>query len=298
MLVGIFGDERDIHVSTLKKRLEGIGCKASVINLPFSSIEWKVDSVFINGDNLIEYDAFYIRQIPYLISRKFYDVPSKKQWRKLYNKYMEEALFNTERISLYSSIIKFLEESKFVMNPFESQFLQLLKPLQFYLLAKNNIPIPEYVVTNVFYRVEKVNKKVCKPLGSYMEVGKKRREEIREIIKERPVILQNYVHGKTIRASLLEDEFIGAVEIIHPHIDSRVGNVSYRKISLQDEVIELLFKCLNVLKLKYTEIDFIMENDKIYILDCNPSPGFMGLEEDAELPTSTKIAEYIVRQIR
>jgi len=88
------------------------------------------------------------------------------------------------------------------------------------------------------------------------------------------------------------------VEIIHSYIDSRIGKVKYKKILLENFVEELLFKCLKILHMKYTEIDLIIDEENVYILDCNPSPGFMALEEDVGLPISKKIAEYIVGQIR
>jgi hypothetical protein len=299
MLIGIIGDERDIHVYTLKKRIEDLRCRAEIINLPYSDIIFKKDTIYINKKELLSYDAFYIRQIPYLLSNVFFEETDEEKWRELYFKYVIDCRNNIERLTVYTAIIKIISEEKFVINPYNAQFYQLFKPLQFYILLKNKIPVPSYIVTNEESVVENVDKKVCKPLGSYREVNKKSKEEILEIIKERPVILQKYVRGKTVRASVLEDEVVGAFEIIHTEIDSRIGEIKYKKIELSIEEEETLLKCLRVLNMKYSEIDFIIdEEEKMHILDCNPSPGFMVLEEEAGLPISLRIAQYIIEKVK
>ena len=297
MLVGLIGDERDIHVLTLMKRLSERDCRVDVINLPHANILFNGEGIWINDRGIEKYDAFYIRQIPYFLPAKFFEKMSRMEWENLYNEYIYLLEANNERMGLYTSVIKAMEDNALLINPFSTLFMQFLKPFQFYLLRKRGLPVPPYVVTSVdSINVEKYG--VCKPLGSYARAERMSDERVRTILRERPVILQEYVHGKIARASLLEDEFIGAVEIIHKGFDSRTTDAKYEKISLDDESIEILFKCISTLKMKYTEIDFIISNEKVFILDCNPSPGFMILEEGAHLPISEKIADYIVRKVR
>jgi len=297
MLVGLIGDERDVHIYTLMRRLVEKGCEVDIINLPKAKILFTEKEVLVNEERVEKYDAFYIRQIPYFLPAKFFEKMSRREWENLYDEYIELLGENNERMGLYTSVIKVMEDIALLINPFSTLFMQFLKPFQFYLLRKNGLPVPPYVATSV----ESINMEkfgVCKPLGSYAKAEKVDDEKVRMILKERPLILQEYVAGKVCRASLLEDEFIGAVEIIHEGFDSRVIDARYERISLDDESIEILFKCVSALKMRYTEIDFIISDEKIFILDCNPSPGFMILEEGAHLPISDKIADYIIRKVR
>lgn len=298
MRVGIIGDKRDIHVSTLKHRLDSLHCSTDVINLASASLIFRGEHLLLNENGSDMYDAFYVRQIPYILSPLLAGDVNKHEWESLYSTYTEYAHKNSENISLYASVIKVLSETSFVINPFSAQFFQQCKPYQFYLLDHHGIPIPPYVVTNV-PAPPPAERTVCKPLSSYLIVEEKTLSEMEAIMEERPLVMQGYVDGKTVRASILDDALVGAVEIQHSAVDSRVGDDRKRQvISLTSEVEELLFKCLEILNMRYSEIDFILDQETAYILDCNPSPGFMMLEKDAGIPTSWEIARYILRHIR
>ena len=239
-----------------------------------------------------------MRAIPYFYQTQASQRMKKDIWNQLYTQYMDIATINNERLAVYTSFLNMINDIRLVINPFTASFFQHLKPFQFYLLAKHGIPIPPYLATNDVATIKTIDDAIYKPLASNQYVEKKTVVELKKIMKERPVILQQRAKGKTIRASLLSDGLVGAVEIKHKAIDSRIGQCSYKKIILPAFVEEILLKCLQVLTMKYSEIDFIMNGDDIQILDVNPSAGFMWLEEEANIPTSLKIAEYIVRQIR
>lgn len=293
MFAGIIGSKYDPHVQILKKKLEDRGCEADIIDLLHTPLIFSKKEITINEKMLSSYDAFYIRQIPYLIPPKFFKKISKEEWEELYEEYIDLIPRNMELMSLFTSLIKLIDDEALCINPFETLFLQFLKPWQFYLLAKNNLPIPPYIVTN--FIPDKHDFGIVKPLGSYAKVQifkNKMRDE------RKPLILQKFVKGRVMRASLLEDEFIGCVEIEHRGIDYRGENAIYRKVEIEEEDKETLFKCIESLGMRYTEIDFIKREEKIFILDCNPSPGFMVLEEKAKLPISDKIAEYMIRNAR
>jgi glutathione synthase/RimK-type ligase-like ATP-grasp enzyme len=298
MLVGIIGDERDIHVYTLKNRLESLHCTVDVIYFPYADMMCTNDHMMVNGRDVFDFDAFYVRAIPFFLQSQASQRMKKDVWNQLYTQYMDLATINNERIAVYTSLMNVMNDICLVINPFPALFFQHLKPFQFYLLAKHGIPVPPYLATNDVATIKTIDDSIYKPLTSNLHVEKKTVVELKKIMKERPVILQKHAKGKTIRASLLLDGLVGAAEIKHKAIDSRVGHCSYKEITLPAFVEEILLKCLQVLTMKYSEIDFIMNGDDIQILDVNPSAGFMMLEEGANIPTSLKIAEYIVRQIR
>lgn len=298
MLAGIFGHNKDIHVYTLKRRLENRGCKTFVLNMAYDDSIITIHKTEINQHDLAQFDAFYVRQIPFFLMKELKKTMPKNTWIHYYEKYQKEADICEFRTTLFSTIINIVSNQTLTINPFETMFYQQLKPFQFYLLKKNNIPIPDYYVTNDEQFLQNTDNMVTKPLCSYSKVEQKTKQQIKKILPQRAIIQQNLVKGKSIRASLLEDRFVGAIEIIHKSIDSRVGNIKYIKIDLPEHVIEILFKCLKILKYRYSEIDFVLDNENVHILDCNPSAGFMVLEKDAGIQTSSAIADYIIRHIR
>lgn len=298
MLAGIFGQKEDIHVYTLKRRLEERGCKTIILNLAYDDIILGNNKIEINQYDLTKFDAFYVRQIPFFLMKQLKKQMPKDTWISFYDNYQKEADICEFRTTLFSSIINIVSNQTLTINPLESMFYQQLKPYQFYLLKKNNIPIPEYYVTNDERFLQKTDSMVTKPLCSYSEVTQKTKHQIIKILPQRAIIQQKLVTGRSFRASVLDDQFVGAIEIIHKSIDSRIGKTKYIKMDLPEHVIEILFKCLKILKYRYSEIDFVLNNENVHILDCNPSAGFMVLEKDAGIHTSSAIADYIIRHIR
>ena len=217
MLAGIFGQKEDIHVYTLKQRLEDRGCKTIVLNLAYDDTIITNNKTEINQHDLTEFDAFYVRQIPFFLMKQLKKQMSKDTWISFYNKYQKEADICEFRTTLFSSIINIVSNQTLTINPFETMFYQQLKPYQFYLLKKNNIPVPDYYVTNDEQFLQNTDSMVTKPLCSYSEVKQKTKQQIKKILSQRAIIQQKLVKGRSFRASLLDDRFVGATEILITH---------------------------------------------------------------------------------
>ncbi|MCG2825284.1 MAG: ATP-grasp domain-containing protein [Thermoplasmatales archaeon] len=303
--IGIIGQEKDIHVKLLKKRLEEKGEKTIVINFRDFPEKKKLflteKKIVYDNVNLMNIDVFYLRQLGYLFPIPPKEI-TKKEWNNKYKKYMDFVTNERETLSLKHSLIRMLDREKFVVNPYDSFMYHRLKPLQLYVFMKNNLPVPSFIAGNDLGKIKK-GKMIYKALGGGIHtslVNKKFIKENKETFKERPGLFQEYVKGKNIRVYAVGDEVIGAGELISgPQVDSRIEQKGVKVVSLPENVKEISIKAKNLLGMHFSGIDFMRtKKDEYYLLECNPSPMFYGFEYMTKIPVSKKLAEYLIKNVK
>ncbi len=303
--IGIIGQEKDMQVKLLKKRIEEKGEKAVVINFRKFPENKKLflteKKIVYDSVNLMNIPVFYLRQLGYLFPIPPKEI-TKKEWNSKYKKYMDFVTNEREKLSLKHSLIRMLDREKFVVNPYDSFNYHKLKPLQLYVFMKNNLPVPNFVAGNDLSKIRK-GTMIYKALGGGIHaslVDKKFISENRETFRERPGLFQRYVKGKNIRVYAVGDEIIGAGELISgPQVDSRIEQKGVKVVSLPENVKEIAVKAKNLLGMRFSGIDFMRtKNNRYYLLECNPSPMFYGFEYMTKIPVSGKLAEYLIENVK
>ena len=307
--IGIIGQQNDEEVIQLKKEIKKLGGTPIIIDFKEFPKKEKLTitekSIKFNNLELLAIPAFYLRQLGY-----FWPIPqielTKAQWMKYYKKYNENLIDERENLSVKHSMIRILSMETFLVNPYECFMYHRLKPLQFYLLAKNGFKIPLFLSTSDPAEMQRFIKKqssVCKPNAGGAEV-KTSEDFIKEndgIITRRALLFQKRIIGRDIRAFATSDEFIGAAEIIHgPQIDYRVETKDVKPITLPEEIKERTLQAMETLNLRFSGVDYIYDTqeDQYYLLECNPSPMFYVFEKISRINVSKKLAGYLLKNAK
>ena len=302
--IGIFGLSTDDEVKLIKKRIEQKGVKATVIDFhdfPANvSMYFDEKKIMLDGKNLLHMHAFYIRQLGY-----FWPVPqielTKDQWEQYYGKYNNLLTNERENLSFKHSMIRMLDNEKFVVNPYDSFVFHRMKPYQFYLFQKHGLRIASFVSGSAKSIVKKypVSSMVYKPLAGGAEVvmAQDFLKKAGGSLEKRAVLFQEQVKGDDIRVYALENEIIGSAKLLHgPQVDSRVEQLGVEVVTVPLEVKETALKAMELLGMKFSGIDFIRLQDGSYtLLECNPSPMFAGFEKMSKIPVSKKLVEYLMK---
>jgi ribosomal protein S6--L-glutamate ligase len=69
--------------------------------------------------------------------------------------------------------------------------------------------------------------------------------------------------------------------------------------SIEDELAEMSVKATKILGLEYSGVDILRstENDQIYIVELNSTPGWQGLQTVTKTSISKLLIDYIVSKI-
>lgn len=298
--IAIFGNEKDPQVSLVKEKIKNKGVAIKVFDLRSAKIVITEKRLDCNENNLLDYNSFYVRQIATTLPEVFRENVSFEEWLNYYPKYAKYIVNERERMALRLTLVKLLSEEKFVVNPYESQFYQMLKVYQSYLLEKYNLPIPDWLCTNAPETIKDFcGSHVHKALTSGIQVDVLSKKWLAEW-KNNPKIFQKYIDGFPVRAALVGEEIIGSCKLISKEksVDVRLGELRCEKLELQESVKEILIKGGKLLKLHFSCIDLIEKDNEYFVLEYNPSPGFLLLEKAAKIPVAENLASYLIKNAK
>jgi hypothetical protein len=102
-----------------------------------------------------------------------------------------------------------------------------------------------------------------------------------------PITLQQYIAGTNIRTYAIGQQ-VFALELDSDQADFRTdANLKLRKVALPPEVEQQVLRIMRMLGLNFTAIDWRCTPDgQYYFLEANPSPMFLAVERQLELPLS------------
>ncbi len=306
--IGIIGMHDDPDVELLKSRIEDLGARARIINfwhLPrFATLMITADSIVYDGINLMELDAFYLRQVGY-----FSPLPekplSREEWEEYYEKFNEHLANERENLSLREAAVRILSDVKPVINPYWTAFFHKIKVHQYHLLASKGLPVPKFVAGNDFGTCKDFlseNPSILKPLvGGYVKAyDAQTLEAERENLRKKPILIQQRIKGKMLRSFVIDNRVIGTCELVHTdeHVDSRVDIVEIRNFDLPESEQRIAIEATRALGMIFAGVDLILEEDsgKIYVLESNPAPLFRNFEAQAGVPVSQELADFLVNE--
>jgi hypothetical protein len=304
--VGIVGGWGEQHTMHMKSVLENLGAEPVVID----TLHFPEKVTFSLRDNMPIYEsqglddieAFYNRTVFY--SEPPYDLQDKIAAGELhldgwYASYAAER----ERQSLLGSWMRAVAfRAKRVVNPVECFHLHYLKTHQLILLRRAGIPVPATLVTNNAQELlafrEEVGELVYKPVagGASCKLlsDKDLTPERLKLLSAAPVLFQKLHAGADIRVFVLNGKVMCALEIESEAIDFRGNEESVRVIDIPEKVADMCLRAAEVCSMVFTGIDVKRSGDEYILLECNPSPMFIGFQTRSGYPIDQELARYLI----
>lgn len=306
--VGIVGAENEKHSLHMRNVLLKKGVEVLIIDtVKFpeeATLSVLENDIIYNGESINDIEVFYIRAVFYSLPP--YDLEERRKEKDidLTNWYVEYVA-ERERQSHLTSWIRIMElKGKNIINPIKSFDLHYLKPYQIHLLAQNGIRVPKTLVTNdktELLKFLEANKEVVyKPVAGGAACKKLEKEDLNETklerLKNAPVLFQEYIDGNNIRVYVLDNEVISANIIFTDSVDYRGHEKSIVPINLPEDVKKMCIKAAQLCGMKFSGIDLKQKLDGEYVLiECNPSPMFLGIVEWCGDPIDEKLADYLIK---
>lgn len=307
--VGIVGGWGELHTMHMKEVLESLGAEPVIIDtLRFPqqvSFSLKDDTPLYNGNDISEIRSFYNRTVFY--SEPPYDLQDKIESGQLpnldgwYSAYTAER----ERQSLLGSWMRAVAfAADRVVNPVESFHLHFLKPHQLVLLKRAGIRIPETLVTNNPNELLSFKKEfgqiVYKPVAGGASCKLLKDDDLTperlELLSTAPVLFQKLHAGLDIRVFVLAGKVLCALEIeTDPDtIDFRGNETAMKVVEIPEQVGQMCLKAAEICSMVFSGIDVKKTADEYVLLECNPSPMFMGFQSRSGYPIAQDLANYLI----
>lgn len=119
-------------------------------------------------------------------------------------------------------------------------------------------------------------------------------EDLNDLPRE-PMMLQEFIEGDNIRTFVFEDKVYSAIAV-SDYDDFRLDDdMVYEPIELTDEQTKTSIKIANSLGYKYTAIDWIRRDGRLYFLEANFSPMFIYYEQCTGYPITKSIVNLLIK---
>lgn len=284
-MIVIVGSPDEIHCRYIKEMLTERGVECLIIDAKSFP---ESQQICIKGNEislpceLKNTKSVYVRNIyssPIIFGEQI-DKEMAENWYATLNAFAEKGTF------LKAMLLILENNGAKVINPARAD-ITTIKPFQLSLMKKNGIPIPDTIITNssdeVIEFAKKYEKIIYKPLtaGATVRLLEKKdlTEERLSLLRNSPVMFQEFIPGENMRVYVVEDE-IASCGIIHTEdeIDFRRGEKEIEQIKLDSKIEEMCIKAAQVCGLLFTAIDFKKNSTKTTLLELNHSPMFYGYD--------------------
>lgn len=282
-----------------------------------------IEYLRINRDDLVNYEIYFNPLLPEItgtyndlnfsvtsetLKSVYYRAPSFL--RDIYQdtKNEEEQLIRTQWTAFLRYLIVF-ENAKWLNNPADIYKAEI-KSYQLYIANKIGFNVPETIITNKIS--EPLHDKVAiKSIDTaivnidtnegfvYTELYDK--EELTEEAFSSPFFIQEGIVPKIdIRVTVVEEEVI-AIKISDKKEKSSIdidwrrlkNELSYELFELPETVENLCRELLKKLNLKFGGIDLVLQNEKFFFIEINPTGEWSWLQQT----TGVKIDSVIVNSL-
>ncbi|MEM1683508.1 MAG: RimK family alpha-L-glutamate ligase [Ignisphaera sp.] len=204
-----------------------------------------------------------------------------------------------------------------VINPVDSIVIARDKYYSLLLLNRAGLPVPKTLVTEDFMLPLKVaeqwGKTIIKPVIGSMGFGIVMTENpdvtytiARTLAQlKQPIYLQKYVEkpGRDIRILVVGNEVIAAYYRVQSSKDEWKTNVAQGAkpipiSNLDEELYNIVFKVMKVLKLHYAGID-VAETERGYVIfEVNASPQWRGIQKATGINPAIHLAKYVLYLVK
>jgi len=219
------------------------------------------------------------------------------EWRQ---RYLREQEYQSAIFSFFS----YLETlGTLVINPLTAAYIDHDSKSQLYeKLRANGFPAPQTLTTNspeqALLFLDNQREVVVKPavgVGSTRVVTQEDRGRLDEI-RTSPVMMQERIHGSTLRVHIVGDTVVLALRILSEGgVDSRTETKNFEYVALPEAEAERIVRANRFLGLHYAAWDIIEADDGRYVyLDCNPGPFVMWIGPEFVRTVFQQLANYMI----
>lgn len=263
-------------------------------------ISWNTsEKDFLKGYFLIEGNKLHFSDIKSVYWRNHFGYQQTLANNDYMLKYFIERDIQCSFDSLFSS------SDWLWCNSLKAIELHKKKVFQLNQMAKNNIRVPDTLITNnkddLLEFLEKNNNNVIfKPVlgGAYTKKLSKESlnsDLIKKLINS-PVQFQEMIEGTDVRAYIVGKE-VFAAKIETDILDFRTDKqAKIKPVELPQEIIDKCFKIMELFDLNYTGIDIRLSDSGEYVfLEANPAPMFIHFEKESGYPISDTLVKMLMR---
>ena len=306
--IGIFGPHTDADVQELKAKIEDRGGEARVIDLGlFPSVvkaSITIDRVIFDGMNLLDFDGFYLRRVAGMwpLPRKEF---SREEWADFYEKFNDYMANIRAILSFKHSLVRILCERKLVINPYNSWGYHHLKLHQLWILKENGFKVPGFKAGNNYFNLKSFlegKEAVQKPFikGQVQRANLAGLEATRDNLRKKPIIYQEFIRGRSIRAFVLGDELILACELPHKEkgVDASEHIEYMKKIDLPPEMEDEIVRAAKTFGMIFSGVDLQWDQSsgEYYFLECNSAPFFRPYDTQVGADIGGKLAQFLLER--
>jgi len=196
-----------------------------------------------------------------------------------------------------------------VVNPPAAQALHALKPHEVAWYRQSGIPAPRTLATTdaaalASLGTESVGGWIVKQLvGGYAHTERfeppRTREAARRVLDGGPILVQEEIEGRNVRAFVVAGETIGAAAFIPldgSEIDSRRGEARIQRVDLPEEAARYAERAAQQWGMTFAAIDFMHEETtgRYVVLECNSAPFFVAFEACTGVEVSGRLANHLL----
>ncbi len=254
---------------------------------------------FLKGYFLIEGNKVYFSDIKSVYWRNHFGY----QQTLAGNDYMLKFFMERDIQCAFDSL--FASSDWLWCNSLKAIELHKKKVFQLNQMAKNNIRVPNTLITNNKDDLEEFlesnnNNVIFKPVlgGAYTKKLSKeslKSDLVKKLINS-PVQFQEMIEGEDLRVYIIGKEVFAAkieTEILDFRTDKQA---KIKPLELPQEIIYKCFRIMEIFDLNYTGIDIRLSDSGEYVfLEANPAPMFIHFEKETGYPISDTLVKMLSR---
>ncbi|MGD8505069.1 MAG: ATP-grasp domain-containing protein [Candidatus Bathyarchaeota archaeon] len=179
------------------------------------------------------------------------------------------------------------------------------KPYQALLIRQSGFAIPETMITNNLQSLSEFafsnSPLIYKSISSIRSiVGCLDEKSVKRIksLRYLPTQFQHKIEGFNVRVHVIGKRLF-ATQILTSATDYRYAvqegtSLKFRPYELTIAMRKKCLKLAHICQLSFVGIDLIVNPDKVYCLEVNPSPGYSYFQKATGQPISDALAEYLI----
>lgn len=311
--IGIVGPYGDDEVLALAAALRTRGARPWIIDLTglpaVHHLEIRLDEPLFDGRSLREAQAFYLRRrrdavpTPRPASVAGADPPARvriyREWTALRERERELTGFIDSALELLPAPL---------VNPLAGQGVHRHRVHHLLRLAAAGVPVPPFLATNDPSAVEAFverhgrDRVVLKTLGGFLKTVRLPPDPPHvDRLARRPVLLQRYVPGATVRAYALAGRVAAAGELVNEgDVDSSVAPRPPRRATLSEAESGMACRAARAAGLDFAGVDLqrAADGSGTFVLECNASPMFANFDRRTGAEVAGALADLLLERAR
>ncbi len=293
------------HATAMADALRALGAGPVIWNVGHSQEPALLD--IGSEPSKLAFDVAYVDLLPYALPRAFRGDGSYF----LYDDWQRDWQEARARRGVLDAIFSDLESRGVTLVSSPLSATAYNKPAQLTHLARADLPIPPFVITNdagvARTFLKKHDDAVMKPAmgGGYcLPVTAAQVDDLP--LRRAPHIFQKRVRGDDIRITTVRGQMLSAVQVINESADPSIvdfraqrsyhqGTTRYQPVKTDAKLTRLCTRILDACGMHFGAIDFKRDAaGKLHLLECNAQPGWLAIEAATGTAITQGVASYLL----